>query len=153
MTFSEAWLAEYQAKLAKTAAIAPMRAVGDRIEFTLPQPFMLLNVYLRRPWTARKTYQRKLCGLIAKATVHCRGMEPWDKATLSIIRYSTRLPDQDGLAPKALIDCLVVRSARHPEGLGLIVDDSPAHLTLDVRAVKCKQIEQRTSVIIQKGMM
>lgn len=151
MTFSEAWLAEYQAKMATTNAIAPMRPVGDRIEFTLPQPFVLLNVYLRQHWRARKTYQRKTSGLIAQATIHCRGMVPWDRATLTVTRYSTKLPDQDGMAPKALIDCLVVKSARHPEGLGFIVDDSPAHLTLHVHAVKCKLIEQRTEVILERG--
>lgn len=61
-----------------------------------------------------------------------RPKEPLKRAFLRITRGSSSQLDWDnaygGLKP--LLDCLVMPSTRNPDGLGLVQDDSPAHMPL-----------------------
>lgn len=148
--FDEAWLAEYQAKL--KPALRPVEA--GPIQFTLKEPFRLLNVLLRMHWRARANYNRKIAAEAGKLTAHRLGAPPLERARVLIERYSVQEPDQDGLVggAKPVIDALLVRSSKHPHGLGFIVDDSPTHLTLDVRHVKALTLKgQGTLVRIEPG--
>lgn len=75
--------------------------------------------HMRRAWRMRM--------LVALAGAP---RNPVDKALLQVCRHSAGQLDWDnaygGLKP--LLDCLVVASPRNPDGLGLITDDSPAHM-------------------------
>ena len=57
-----------------------------------------------------------------------------------VVSFRARLCDPDNLCPKYFIDCL--RYA------GLIADDTPEYITLEVRQVRCRRREQRTEILI-----
>lgn len=57
-----------------------------------------------------------------------------------VVSFRARLCDPDNLCPKYFIDCL--RYA------GLIADDAPECITLEVRQVRCRRAEQRTEILI-----
>ena len=150
--WSEAWLREYQAK--RQAAVAVPASAS--ISFTLNRPTPLLNVLMRMHWRARGKYQRSLSAEIASKVPHVPGRQPFQRATMTITRFSVGVaPDEDGLigGTKILQDCLLIRSTRHPDGLGIIVDDSPGHLTVSVKAIRCRtRKEQRTEVVIHSSV-
>lgn len=59
---------------------------------------------------------------------------------VSVVSFRARLCDPDNLCPKYFVDCL--RYA------GLIADDTPDCITLEVRQVRCRRAEQRTEILI-----
>lgn len=175
--WSEAWLREHQTKMAhdkapqppkvelKLGSMAAYAVRGGRahyvterpeqvkhIEFTLRRPTPLLNTLIRMHWRARGKYQQSISGEIAAKISHLIIRQPFTRALVSVDRYSIKEPDHDGLVGglKLLIDCLLICSKRHPDGLSLIVDDSPDHLELRPRSIVCHKLdEQRTVVHIQ----
>lgn len=78
--------------------------------------------------------------------------EPLASCRLEVDRYSVGSLDWDnaygGLKP--LLDCLVQPSARNPDGLGLIADDSPRHMpeAPRVRQLPAKRGAGRTAIRI-----
>lgn len=121
------------------------------MQFTLAKPVKLLNQTLRMHWRERGRYAKALSAEIAKA--HPGLPEPMVKASVEIVRFSVKEPDEDGLVGgcKQIVDCLLARSDRHPHGLGYIVDDSPAHLVLHVRHEKAANLKsQGTTVRIER---
>ena len=62
------------------------------------------------------------------------------RVRVCIVSFRSRLCDPDNLCPKYFIDCL--RYA------GLIADDNPECITLEVRQVRCRRNEQRTEIVI-----
>lgn len=62
------------------------------------------------------------------------------RVRVSVVSYRARLCDPDNLCPKYFIDCL--RYA------GLIRDDSPECITLEVRQVRCARRDERTELLI-----
>jgi hypothetical protein len=62
------------------------------------------------------------------------------RVRVSIVSFRPRLCDPDNLCPKYFIDCL--RYA------GLIADDTPECITLEVRQLRCRRAEQRTEILI-----
>ncbi|WP_244182193.1 hypothetical protein [Gluconacetobacter entanii] len=99
---------------------------------------------------------------VACAALHLRHPEPFQKARVVIERYSAGTPDKDGLygGAKFLVDAMTTprllnvrtpgarQRVKNKRGLGFVVDDGPAHMQLEVRAVKCRLCEQRTVVTI-----
>lgn len=77
----------------------------------------------------RKAYQTEVWAALVQAG-HRIPSEPLQQVGLYIERGSAGYLDWDnaygGLKP--LLDCLVTRTARNPDGLGLIQDDSPRHM-------------------------
>jgi hypothetical protein len=145
--FTQAWLRQYQSK----HQAAPLDT--GPITFTLSKPTLLLNQLVRMHWTARGRYQRALAEEIASLVPHIPGRQPLQHAVVTVERRSVGIGDQDGVIGglKPMIDCLLVRSTRHPTGLGLILDDDPAHMTLIVRAIRVqKRAEQCTVVRIER---
>ena len=66
------------------------------------------------------------------------GDRPWDRAHVSLVWKHHRMgPDQDNALSslKALLDVLHSRS---PRPLGIVVDDSPAHMTVELRTQKVR---------------
>jgi hypothetical protein len=134
--------------------LRPAKIYPAGIIFTLSRPTRLLNVSIRQHWTARKKYQAALSAEIASLVPDVTEPYPFERAVVTVTRHSIGTPDRDGFIGglKPLIDCLLVRSARHPHGLGFIVDDDPEHLTLVANAVRCRtRGEQRTEVCIERG--
>ena len=62
------------------------------------------------------------------------------RVRVCVVSFRSRLCDPDNLCPKYFIDCL--RYA------GLIADDAPDCITLEVRQVRCRRAEQRTEILI-----
>ena len=62
------------------------------------------------------------------------------RVRVRVVSFRARLCDPDNLCPKYFIDCL--RYA------GLIADDTPEYITLEVRQVRCRRAEQRTEIVI-----
>ena len=62
------------------------------------------------------------------------------RVRVCVVSFRARLCDPDNLCPKYFIDCL--RYA------GLIADDSPDCITLEVGQVRCRRAEQRTEILI-----
>ena len=90
------------------------------------------NRLLRMHWSGRRQLQKlwteRLWMALLEQGQRCPEV-PFRSATLLCTRLSTTEPDPDALAGsfKLLIDSLLPLEKR---GLGWIVDDSPAHLTL-----------------------
>ena len=129
-----------------------------QISFVLPAPYPLLNRSLRAHWSVRKRQQAAIRGTILEQIGGSPGLppEPFQKAHVVIERHSVGAPDYDNLVGggKQLIDCLTTPvmgkggRQRNRRGLGIIVDDSPDHLTAEYHAVKCRLCEQKTVVTI-----
>ncbi len=62
------------------------------------------------------------------------------RVRVRVVSFRARLCDPDNLCPKYFIDCL--RYA------GLIADDAPEWITLEVRQVRCRRDEERTEIVI-----
>ncbi|MXV43488.1 hypothetical protein GS501_00130 [Saccharibacter sp. 17.LH.SD] len=129
------------------------------ISFTLPTPYPLLNKTLRMHHRALTRLKKSLRANIVAAIGGPQNIpsKPFPYAHIRIERWSVGTPDKDNLeggGAKQLIDCLttpVIQARRHVRnkyGLGIIVDDSPAHITTEYHAVKCRLCEQKTVVTI-----
>lgn len=92
---------------------------------TLPTP----NTLMRMHWSRRRRLQRRVCELVwcAMREAGIRPRAPLGCCRVQITRYSRRRCDVDALhgTGKLLLDVLQPASRRHPEGLGVIADDSP----------------------------
>lgn len=130
-----------------------------QIKFVLSAPYPLLNRSLRTHWGIRKRQQAAIRATILEQIGGPAGLPsvPFQKARVVIERHSVGTPDYDNLVGggKQLIDCLttpvISKSGgcqRNRRGLGIIVDDSPYHLTAEYHAVKCRLCEQKTVVTI-----
>lgn len=132
------------------------------ITFTLPFAYDLPNVTLRQNrWQATRAKNDMMRQVMA-ASYNLRIPEPFQRAHVTIERHSTRTPDPDNLVGgiKRLLDCLTTPvlqntksgkvSYRNKRGQGFIVDDSPKHITQEVRAVLCKRGEEKTVVTIRE---
>lgn len=152
--FDSAWLREHETKM---AALKPPPAASvatpNLISFALSRPTLLANTVLRMSWKDRMRHQRALSDEIASLVPHDPRRKPFQKAAVTIRRMSVGIPDHGAAHAgiKMLVDCLLVRSDRHPTGLGLCVDDDPAHMTLNVECERVmKRAEQRTVVLVEK---
>lgn len=126
------------------------------ISFTLPEPFPLLNTQQRRHYRTRGRAKVSTARQIAALLGAERPSGPFQRASVHVVRYSTGTPDLDGLygGVKDLLDCLTtpVQQAngkvKNKHGLGLIVDDGPGCIRLNVEGARCKRDERRTVVTI-----
>ncbi len=122
------------------------------IFFTLSEPTILLNKLIRMHWTQRKRHGKELAWKVRDAVKPPK--TPLARCEVYIRRYSTSLPDWDGLygGCKPLLDCFVVPTKRNPHGLGFIEDDNPACIIkLDVIPIRTKhRADQRTEITIRE---
>lgn len=95
---------------------------------------MSLNVRDRLHWGAKKRYRDKLAQEVMVAIGGPRYFPrpPLERARVEVTRYSHKRLDRDNLfaSGKALCDVLCAKSATHPAGLGIIVDDDEGHCDL-----------------------
>jgi hypothetical protein len=107
------------------------------VAFVLPFVLESLNVRDRKHFAERHRAQDRLCMEVMAALGGPRHFPrpPIAWCRITVVRHGKRLLDPDNLAAsnKGLLDVLCERSARHPHGLGIIRDDHPKLITLDVR--------------------
>jgi hypothetical protein len=125
------------------------------IEFTIPAALPSLNVRDRMHWSVRQRQKRDLAWAVWAAVAQFPGVVrdgPWDRTRVTITRCSAGELDPDNLAASAkpMLDVLCPVSKTHPYGLGLIVDDAPAHCELVVRQEKAKRKNTRTVVRLER---
>lgn len=111
-----------------------------------------LNVSLRQHWHQRGKKTREMAWAIRVALGRQRApATPYRRARVVIERRAGGIPDADGLIGgcKGLIDCLMPFVEKKREyGLGFILDDGPAHLVLEVRALRVKKAERGMHITI-----
>jgi Holliday junction resolvase RusA-like endonuclease len=115
------------------------------ISITLPLLLPLQNVTNRQHWTRRSKAQKRLMKRIDLELPRVWKRIPIDPATVTFERYGTQVPDYGNMAggAKDALDALVK--------LGLLMDDSPAHVTERYVFHKVsKRAEQRTRIIIEE---
>lgn len=111
-------------------------ATGRVLEFKLDQPFPLLNVTLRQHYHKRHRTAQSMAWEIKVATHGHLPQKPFARAKVQIVRRSTGRPDKDGLygGAKGLIDCLLPNTDKRGHGLGIIADDNPDVIDLNVQS-------------------
>lgn len=128
------------------------------IEFELPEATVLLNAWLQVHIHARDEAMKQLAWKVAAATVGKKPPAPLRRCRIHVDRYSSALPDWDGLygGLKPLLDVLCCPGqpdkrgrVSHRHGLRFIVDDNPACvLTLTATPHKVPRGISRTRVCI-----
>jgi hypothetical protein len=126
----------------------------DTIQFSIPVLLKLPNQMSGKGWQVAFAQRKKLMPLVHEATRAWHGREPIDRAVVTVTRFATGPEcDDDNAAAsvKPLVDLLLVRSKTHPHSVGIVVDDSPAHMIQNSRVVRvATRKEQRTEVTIQR---
>lgn len=135
---------------------------GRVISFALPKPYALPNTYLGRNRFALANHRKQTRSVVWYRARDLVPQTPFKRARIEIERWSVGTPDHDNLTggAKAIIDCLTtpvplkIRTPgarpriRNKNGLGFVIDDSPAHAEIICRSVKCSRAEQKTVVTI-----
>jgi hypothetical protein len=124
-----------------------------RFSFEIPEATPSNNVIKGMHFHAYKTLRRRWRMEVLVALGAIRPVMPLDTAFLVVTRECTGSGlDWDnaygGLKP--LLDCLVAPSAKNPDGLGLILDDSPKHMPYPpfVKQLSAAKGKSRTKVEI-----
>ncbi len=120
------------------------------LEFTLPRPTPLLNRTLGQHWAKRVQRNRNMAWEVKIALGKHRQAQPFARARVTIERRSTGVqPDYDGLigGMKSLIDALLLHSDRHPNGQGLITDDSQDRMLLVARSKRVATKAEACTVV------
>lgn len=119
------------------------------IEFTLPEPTILLNAWQRLHWQARRRHTTELAKEVLAAIGH-KPSVPIQRCRIEIERHSTRFPDWDGLygGLKPLLDCLVVARQNNPHGLGIILDDNP-EVIRELKAIPVKSTRKGAKTVVR----
>jgi hypothetical protein len=161
VAFSEDWLAEHQAKMARIKAETLQPPVAglvvplpDRIEFSLPV-LLRITSNARDHWVIALKQRKALAKLMAPYLTPLAGCEPMARARLTITRFTVNPAriDEDNLmiSGKACADLLLLPTKTHPNSFGIIVDDKPGQLTRVMRVEKVKQRRlQRTHILIER---
>lgn len=125
-----------------------------RIQITLAEPTPTLNSTLRMHWRDLRRYERALAWEVRLALGGNRPSAPLQRARLTIERRSHGIPDEENAigGTKWLVDTLLVPQRRgkrmlHRCGLGLIVDDDPAHLVREFRSVRVSRAAEQCTVV------
>lgn len=119
------------------------------VSFTVSLPPSTLSPNSRAHWATRHRdadeYQQAVWlagrGCVAEATG-----SPWQRAQLELVQYAVRPRDHDNFlaSAKPLIDVLHLSGRR---SLGLLVDDSPEHLSITVASVRVKRMVDQQVVV------
>lgn len=120
--------------------------------FELPYLLPTLNEWERMHWASRRRYKRKLARNIGTTMLITGQRFPdlsrYPRADVRVERHSSRSPDNDNLTAsvKPLLDALQPASNKRKYGLGLILEDNPDTITLDVQHVKARRSHTRVEV-------
>ena len=123
------------------------------IVLRLAKPTPLLNRTIGLHWAKRRQRNRAMAWEVKIALKGQQPASPFQRTRVTVERRSIGVPDADGLIGglKGLLDSLLPMSKTHPYGLGLIQDDSPAHLDLVPRGVRvAHRVEECTIITIEE---
>ena len=124
------------------------------LEFTLTAPTPSLNQTLRMHPQVKRRQRSNWAWEITGTMLGKRPAQPLARARVTIWRHSVGTLDHDNAVggAKGLVDVLKpMHPTRNPCGLGIIADDSPAHLELVVHQVKeTKRTGHRTVVRVEE---
>lgn len=115
-----------------------------RIEFEINGLPAMPNSLLGAHWTVRSKNKKAWLEQIHVATLGRRPKQPLEKAALTLTRFSSMEPDEDGLCGsfKPVIDSLV--------DLGILINDKKANTgTPDYRWVKCSPGKGKINVLVE----
>lgn len=120
----------------------------------IPEETPSNNVIKGMHFQAYRTLRRLWRFRVISALEGKRPKTPIERSAIVIVRHCAGYLDWDnalgGLKP--LLDCLVIPSARNPDGLGLIKDDNPVHMPFPpyMQQVKAKRGQGRTEVLVYR---
>ena len=123
-----------------------------RYELQIPQESPSNNVIKNMHFHAYKHLRRKFRYLVLAALAGKRPEAPLEQSFLVVRRHCVGLLDWDnalgGLKP--LLDCLVIATERNPDGLGLVVDDSPRSMPYPpfMEQIKAKRGKGHTEIFV-----
>jgi hypothetical protein len=107
------------------------------LSFTIPFATESLNNRDRKHWAVKRRDKTRLANevMVGIGGPRYYPIPPFARARIVVERCSAGQLDPDNLAAacKGLLDVLCISSRTHPTGLGIIVDDSPAHIELVLR--------------------
>lgn len=126
-----------------------LKATGETISFVLPHALLSLNGRLRQTQKAARRHRIGLAKEVMALTAGQRPREPWTRAKIIVQRMSVRTLDEDNLnaSVKTLLDVLQPPSAHHPSGLGIIANDSPDHIVLEISATKVARSDLAGTIV------
>lgn len=127
-----------------------------RYYFELPEATPSVNVlrdmHFHTYRRARTVWSQRVAGALKRRGFALHRHPPLQQAALIVARHSAGQLDWDNALGglKLLQDCLVQASARNPDGLGLVQDDSPRHMPYPpfMRQLKAARGQGRTEVWI-----
>jgi hypothetical protein len=119
-----------------------------KLDFTIPIRTPTFNELLRMHFRVRAKSLKAIAWEIKIAAQV--PPQPFQRARVTIHRYTTGTLDQDGRQgiAKGILDVLQPCSKRHPMGLGFIVGDDPDHLELFVYTIK--STAKATRIVIEE---
>ena len=112
------------------------------MKLTIKSKVPLLNEMLRQHWSKRKKLKEQYhLEILSQKPQKFKG-----KVNVHLTRYSSRVPDPDGIAggSKPLLDALVDAKVIEDDNIRIVKKFS-------VDWCKCKRSEQRTEVIIESA--
>jgi hypothetical protein len=124
------------------------------VKIVLPFAIESLNKRDRREHWGQRTKAKNRLALEVLAAIggpRYLPAAPIERASVTIVRYSSRRLDLDNLygGAKEIIDLLCVHSRSKPRGMGYIRDDDPDHLMLDMGQIIVPRAEARTEITIR----
>ena len=126
-------------------AVTPYRVA--LVVWRLPRPNPSSNVH----WRTKHRDRQKWVVLMRDA-LGPKLHPPLEHAKVTFTRFSSREPDSDNLVAsfKLVRDLLMVAGKRNAGGLGLIVDDSPAHLEAVYAWKAAKPNQGRIEIVVEE---
>ncbi len=121
---------------------------SDIYDITIPIRTMTANQLLRSHWRKRRKQQNDIAWMVRAEAIP--PAVPFDKARVTIYRYTTGKMDEDGqgMIAKGILDVLQPCSKVHPLGLGFIKNDGPDCLELLVHTIH--STAKATRIVIKK---
>ena len=124
------------------------------LSFILPFATESLNKRDRKHWAVKRSDKTRLANEVRVGIGGPRYFPhpPFARARIVVERCSAGQLDPDNLAAscKGLLDVLCLPSRTHPTGLGIIVDDSPAHIELVLRQSPAPRGSASTIVTVEE---
>ncbi len=130
-----------------------VQAQGSPIVFTLAAPTKTLNELRRMHFRAYAKHRIAIAFEVLARTVKQRPDAPFARARIVVERHGERDVDFDGLVGglKPLLDVIQPFHVHtRPNGIGIIANDSPSCLTVEVRPVRCARGAGKTIVTISE---
>jgi hypothetical protein len=124
------------------------------LSFTLPFSTESLNKRDRKHWAVKRSDKTRLANEVMVGIGGPRYFPhpPFARARITVERCSAGRLDPDNLAAscKGLLDVLCVPTPTHPNGLGIIDDDTSDHIELILRQSPAPRGAGSTSVTVEE---